>query len=146
MRRSTYNPPNARLATSVTQSSKAARQRLIGLGDNAVWRIAMKTARGLKVAMAALALAQAGTALLVWYFPSGTPRLTEIRMDWHALAFTAAISMLTGIAFGLIPAIHASRPDPQQSLRSGGRTMVGGRGYLLKGFVIAEIAVSVIVV
>jgi putative ABC transport system permease protein len=94
----------------------------------------------------ALALAQAGTALLISSFPTGTPRLAEIGMDWHALAFTAAVSMLTGIAFGLIPAIHASTPDPQQSLRTGGRTMVGGRKYLLTGFVIVEIAVSVIVV
>src|ERR1017187_5927515 len=57
MRHSTYNPPNERLGRSVRESSNAARLRLIGLGDNAVWRIAMKTARGLKVAMAALALA-----------------------------------------------------------------------------------------
>ena len=115
------------------------------------WRIIQQVlTESVIVAMAggalALAVAQGGTALLISYFPTGTPRLAEIGMDWHVLAFTAAVSMLTGIAFGLIPAIHASTPDPQQSLRTGGRTMVGGRKYLLTGFVIVEIAVSVIVV
>jgi putative ABC transport system permease protein len=95
---------------------------------------------------AALGVAQAGTALLIACLPAGTPRITEIGMDWHALAFTAVVSVVTGIVFGLLPAIRASKPDPRHSLQIGGRSVAGGRRVLLTSFVTLEIAVSVVVV
>jgi putative ABC transport system permease protein len=49
-------------------------------------------------------------------------------MDWHVLAFTIAVSVVTGILFGLIPAVHASRTDLNITLNeSGSRTGTGSR-------------------
>ncbi len=93
-----------------------------------------------------LASAWAGTTLLAAGFPADTPRLAEIGIDLRVLEFTAALSILTGIGFGLIPALRASRQDAQPALREGARSLAGGQRSILGTFVVIEIAVSVIVV
>src|SRR5215510_5311562 len=55
------------------------------------------------------------TALL-----SGIPRLDELRFDWQVFAFTAVVSLATGLLFGLVPAIRAARPDLQEAMKEGG--------------------------
>ena len=53
--------------------------------------------------------------------PGGIPRVGEkgaaVGIDWHVLLFTLAVSMLTGILFGLIPAFQTSRTDLSSSLK-----------------------------
>jgi predicted permease len=66
-------------------------------------------------------------------------------LDLKALVFTLALSMLVGIAFGVAPALNLSRLQPSDVLR-GGRSAVGTRGRLQNVFVIAQIALSVILV
>jgi predicted permease len=62
------------------------------------------------------------------------------------LGFTAAISLVTGVAFGLVPAIRASSPELQQSLREGTRGSTGGSGGLRNTLVVAEVALAMILV
>jgi predicted permease len=79
--------------------------------------------------------------------PGNIPRLDELGMDWRVLAFTLAISILTGIVFGLAPALRASRVDLNSALKAGGRSSSSGglrvrRDKLRGALVIAELALS----
>jgi putative ABC transport system permease protein len=86
-----------------------------------------------------LLLASWGTALLVAYGPADVPRLHDVSLDRYVLFFTLGVSMLTGILFGLAPALHASRPDPGNMLKEGGRGFSQsvrnrGAGLLINSF------------
>ncbi|MGE0130002.1 MAG: ABC transporter permease [Blastocatellales bacterium] len=81
--------------------------------------------------------------------PANIPRLNEISVDGRVLAVTFLISLLTGIVFGLAPALRTSRVDLNETLKEGGRSAGGayGRGHHLtrKLLVISEVALSLIV-
>ena len=87
-------------------------------------------------------LAVWGTHALVVLSPDSLPRAREIGFDWRILAFTGAIALTTGIVFGLVPAIWASRAELVGALKEGGRGTTGGRGRLRKALVVAEVALS----
>jgi hypothetical protein len=69
-----------------------------------------------------LALAHAGLQMLIANGPANLPRLHEISIDARALAFTVALSLISSVLFGLIPAFRYARPGVSASLRGGGRT------------------------
>ncbi|MEP6955399.1 MAG: ABC transporter permease, partial [Chthoniobacterales bacterium] len=88
-----------------------------------------------------------GTDLLVRLVPQNIPRSSEIRLDGTVLAFTCAISLATGVLFGLAPAFQAARLDLQSALQESGRGgSPGGRVWhrLRSGLVIAEIALALL--
>ena len=68
-----------------------------------------------------LLLASWGMDLLVAYGPAEVPRLREVSLDRYVLLFTLSVATLTGILFGLAPALHASKPDPGNMLKETGR-------------------------
>src|ERR1051325_4497843 len=68
-----------------------------------------------------LLFAMWGVDLLVAASPADLPRIREIGLDTHVLGFTAGVSLLTGILFGLVPALQASKLDLNESLKEGGR-------------------------
>ncbi len=73
------------------------------------------------------------------------PFLKSLRIDSSILAFSFGLSLLTGIVFGLAPAIQSSRPDLNEVLKEGGRTTAGGaRQRLRSAFVTTEIALAVV--
>jgi len=82
-----------------------------------------------------LFLAVWGTQLLMQLVPESIPvpnaaykvRLPPIHVDGRVLAFTAAVALLTGILFGLIPALQAARCKVEESLKEGGRGSLSGR-------------------
>ncbi len=82
--------------------------------------------------------------------PGNIPRLEEIAIDSGVLAFTFAVSLLTGVLFGLAPALRAARLDLNSSLKSGGRASQGAGGLnvarhrLRSLLVVSEVAVSLI--
>src|SRR5262249_53418069 len=57
----------------------------------------------------------------------GLPRLGEVRLDTASLVFTSAVSLVTGIVFGLAPALSIARPDVHVTLKEASRTVAGGR-------------------
>ena len=71
---------------------------------------------------------------------------TELRIDLPVLGYAMAISLFTGIVFGLAPALQASKVDLNQALKQGGgRTSSGASGHRLRGaFVVAEVALALV--
>jgi putative ABC transport system permease protein len=76
--------------------------------------------------------------------PLYLPREAFVTLDWHALVFSAAIAILTGVLFGVAPAFHASRIDLSSSMRASSRSATGDRSRrrLRHSLVVAEIAIS----
>jgi putative ABC transport system permease protein len=72
------------------------------------------------------------------------PGWTRIAVSGSALLFTVAVSLLTAVVIGLVPALVASRADPQQALKESGRTAsgAGGRQRLRSALVVGEVALS----
>jgi putative ABC transport system permease protein len=87
-----------------------------------------------------LLLAVAGTTLLATLDAAAWP-LHGARVDAAALAFTVAVAVATGLAFGLLPALRVSGGHPQRTLKDGGRGVLGpGRDITRRAIVVAEIA------
>jgi predicted permease len=91
-------------------------------------------------------IAKVGANVLVTMAAGQLPRAGEVSLDGSVLAFTAIVSLVTGIAFGLVPAIRASSPALQESLRAGTRGSTIGSGGLRGALVIAEVALAMILV
>ena len=97
-----------------------------------------------------LALAVLAIGSLRLFGPANIPRMNEIGVDWRVLAFTAGVSLLTPLAFGLVPALRAAEVDPNESLKQGGRGSIGskslgfGHGRLSKVLIAAEVALSLL--
>ena len=90
-----------------------------------------------------LLLASWGVKLLVAYGPADVPRLHDVHLDAYVLAFTLIMSTLTGILFGLAPALQASRPDPGNMLKDNGRgASIGGRNRMRSALIVSEVALS----
>ena len=93
---------------------------------------------------AGLGLAHLGARGLVALGAGGDARLLPIRIDAVVFAFTAAIATGTGLVFGLVPALAASRVDPQAGLRdgAGGQSSSGRDVRLRNALVVSEIALA----
>jgi len=76
--------------------------------------------------------------------PEALPRTDEIGLDGRVLLFTLAISILVGVAFGVVPALKTSRPDLHGSLKEGGRGSSGTRLRTQNIFVAVEMALAVV--
>src|SRR5256714_2972089 len=75
------------------------------------------------------------------------PRVREISLDVNVLLFAVGISLITGIVLGLVPALHASRSDPIDSLKDSSRGSTGRQaGRLRAGLLVAEVALSLVLV
>jgi predicted permease len=74
-----------------------------------------------------LGIASTALRLLVEHGPSNLPRLSEVGVDARALAFTVVVSVVSGLLFGLIPALRYAGPRASYGLRDGGRTMSHSR-------------------
>jgi putative ABC transport system permease protein len=98
--------------------------------------------------VAGVLLAYWGTAALVALSPTGLLDPTQVRLNGFVLLFTAGLSMVTGIVFGLAPALGASKVDLQESLREGGRGTTASRARHRAGnlLVVSQIAVALVLV
>ncbi|MBI3404938.1 MAG: ABC transporter permease [Acidobacteria bacterium] len=94
---------------------------------------------------AGLLLALWGIELLTKFAPADIPRLSEIRLDRAVLGFSLALSVLTGLLFGLVPALQAARLGVSDSLKDGGRGSSSGAHQRLRSLlVVSEVALSMI--
>jgi predicted permease len=95
---------------------------------------------------AGIVTAVATLRFVLRFMPSNLPRLSEVRIDWVVLAFALLISILTGLVFGLAPALHSAKGALASAIREGGR----GTGYSTKTgrlrdvLIVSELAFAVI--
>jgi putative ABC transport system permease protein len=87
-----------------------------------------------------------GLAAITKLLPADFPRLNEIHLDLRILGFTFAASVLTGILFGLVPALQISRADVQESIRETGRGASGSRrqSRFRQALIVTEVALCVV--
>lgn len=86
-----------------------------------------------------------GVAALKWINPGNIPRIGEIKVDATVLIFTAAVSLLTGCLFGVVPAFRGSHISVIETLKEGGRIRAAGLSNRARGFlVVVEIALSLV--
>ncbi|HEY7914916.1 MAG TPA: ABC transporter permease [Blastocatellia bacterium] len=95
---------------------------------------------------AGVLLALWGTDLLLSLNPQGIPRAQEIGMDLQVLGFALAVSTISGLLFGLAPALQASRPDLNENLKESGKSSsASARGrYIRNTLVVAEVALALV--
>ena len=96
--------------------------------------------------VAGLLFAWWGTRALLALSPGNIPRLSSVGIDPQVLVFTLLISLVTGLLFGLAPALIVSKLNLNETLKEGGRSSAEGAGgrRLRNGLAIAEIALSLI--
>ncbi|MEX2284435.1 MAG: ABC transporter permease [Gemmatimonadota bacterium] len=99
-------------------------------------------------ALLGLLLAHAGVRALVKLAPADLPRLPEVTIDGAVLAFTAVVTVITALLFGLLPALHGSRVDLQETLKEGGRanTSTRHRHRVRGAMVVGQVALAVVLV
>ena len=85
---------------------------------------------------------------LVTLLPADTPRMNDISLHWPVFLFAAAASVVTGLLFGLTPALKMASPNLRESLLSGSRSVAGKAGQFRVSMmlVIGQIALSVVVI
>jgi predicted permease len=123
------NVANLLLVRAEGRQQELAIRAALGAGWGTIAREMLLESVTLSVAGGALGLGLAYGALrvLVAKGPASLPRLNEIAIDPVALAFTAGVSLLTGVLFGLIPVIKYAGPNLATALRGGGRSVSAGR-------------------
>lgn len=91
-----------------------------------------------------LLMASGGVRALVMLLPPNFPRAGDIHLSWPVLLFTLAVSLTTGILFGLVPALEASLTDPKEGLQKAARGTTAGRhqNRLRSALVIAEVGLA----
>jgi putative ABC transport system permease protein len=83
------------------------------------------------------------TDLLMSVLPEGGPRIEQVGIDYRVLAFALGVSALTGILFGIVPALQASKLDVTSALKEGGRSGEGHRRTIARSLLlIGEVALS----
>ncbi len=94
--------------------------------------------------MLGILLAKWGTAAAIAAVPQTVPRAEEIGLDLRVLLFTLSISILTGIVFGLLPAIRTARTDISERLKDSGRTISSSRSRMQSALVMGEMATALV--
>ena len=141
------NIANFLLARASGRAREMAVRMALGAGRARVVRQLLVESVTLAIAggAAGVLLSVWGVRALVALAPAGTARLDEIALDPAVLAAAAALTILTGLLFGLAPALQAARTNHTPALRDGGRGAVGASGRRLRqGLIVAEVAIALV--
>jgi putative ABC transport system permease protein len=143
------NVANLLLARAATRQSEIAVRAALGAGQARVSRLLLTESLVLGLIGGGLGLLAAvgGMALLRGAAPGSVPRLDQIQLDSVVVSFTVVVAVLTGLLFGLAPALQAARTDISSALRHGGRGRTTGAGSrrLQRGLVVAQVGLVLLV-
>ena len=142
------NVANLLLARSALRGAEISLRLAVGAGR---WRLIRQLLTeslllGFIGGLGGVILGALGLKFLLRVQPGNLPRLQDVHLDGRVLGFALLVSLATGLIFGLVPALQATRMDLNESLKEEGRGMTAGqrRHRLRSGLVIAEIALSLI--
>jgi predicted permease len=142
------NVANLLLARSMTRAREIAIRAALGASRGSIMRQLIAESLLLSLTGAALGVGAAEWTLsaVLRLYPTNLPRAAEIGIDYRVLLFTAGLAVATGIVFGLVPALQASKPNLTEIIREGGRGTTAGaaQNRLRSGLVIAETALGIV--
>src|SRR5262245_9419656 len=142
------NVANLLLARAAERQTEMAVRTALGANRRQLIRQLLVECLVLSVAggLCGLLLATFGVPLLVGMSATGIPRADEIGLSRPVLGFTLLVSLLTGILFGLVPALHSSRVQLVDALKEGRKGAAGSlrQRRWLSGLVVVEIALAIV--
>jgi putative ABC transport system permease protein len=139
------NIANLLLARAGARQKEMAIRAAMGAGR---WRIARQLLTesvllSLIGGTLGLLIARWGIQLILYISPNAIPRSSEISLDWRVLAFTLGVAFVTGILFGLVPALQAGVVDVHETLKETGRG-VTRRHWLRSSLVVVEVGTTLV--
>ena len=140
------NVANLLLARTSARQEELAVRRALGAGRGRLVRqlLTESIVLGLAGGVAGLLIAWLGTRALVAAQPADIPRLDEIGVNGTVVLFTLGVSVLTGLAFGVLPALQGTSNRLMGVLREGGRGGTGGGHRVRAALVVAEMTLAVV--
>lgn len=142
------NVANLLLARAAGRQKEIAIRTALGAGRARIIRQLLTESVLLSLVGGAvgLLLAKWGMDLLLKLAPQNLPRMSDVSLDSRALGFTASITLLTGVIFGLVPALQASKPNLNEVMKDAGRgsTEGGRRQFIRSTLVVLEVASALV--
>src|SRR5262249_20697744 len=141
------NVANLLLARAAAREKEMAIRAALGAGRRRVLRqlLTESVLLSLPGGSCGLLLAVWGMDVLPRLIPPDLPRVEEININGWVLLFTLSLTVLTGMLFGLAPALQSAKANLTDSLKEGGRSVIGGARHRLRNaIVVGEVALSLV--
>lgn len=140
------NVANLLLARAVSREREFAMRAALGARPGRLARqcLAESAVLGLSGGALGILFATVGIHPFLAFWPVSLPRAENVQLDWHVLFFALAVSLLSGLLFGLAPAMRTPARNLEQTLRNGARALARRSRHLHSSFVVSEIALAVV--